>query len=163
MQLRRELHVAEWDGRVADACAVYLRERGFRGAEVLLSKGYPVVSGKRGSWWGNFTSFDMRKLRATIVVYPTTFSRVGVDLDINTLGQDITEWNVAFWRLELIELHRVLNGWSRIDDVWERFSKERRTAAVEWSVTATLGGQRLTPAWDAEIRALENAQGAQST
>lgn len=156
MKISREFRVPEWNEGVARAAAEYLKSRGFTDARVQPDGARLAVSGSRGSWIGNFTSFDMRKLRGRIRVSGDASGRVGVELHINTLGQQVTEWNRAFWRLELVELCAVTSGRAPIADVWARYSQPRRRSAILWSLTGALFGRRLTPEWVAELDRLES-------
>lgn len=156
MKISREFRVPDWNDGSARAAAEYLRTRGFADARVQSEGPLLVVSGSRGSWIGNFTSFDMRKLRGRITVSGDGSGRVGVELHINTLGQQVTEWNRAFWRLELVELCAVTSGRAPIAEVWARYSQPRRRSAILWSLTGALFGRRLTPEWVAELDRLES-------
>jgi hypothetical protein len=152
MLIARDLDVPAWDESVARAAATYLRSRGFKNADV--SPG-PTVTGTRGSWIGNFTSFDMTRLRARVRLAPRLPGVIAVELDVNTFGQQITDWNRAVWRLEIVELHRVLRGRDPLGDLWGRFHKDARAAARRWAVSFAIAGQRLSEDWNNELHALE--------
>lgn len=117
-----------------------------------------IVAGSRGNWTGNLTSFDMAKLITKIRISSCEVGTILVELDINTFGQQITEWNVAVWRLEILELHRVICGLSHIDNVWKRFGRDARSSYIKWAFTMMIGGQRLSKTWETEISRLENFQ-----
>jgi hypothetical protein len=157
IHLQRKYRVDDWAMPIADRCVGYLQGRGFRNAGILPVEGAPVVVGSRGSWLGNLTSFDMTKLRAKIRVASEPDGRLGVDLEISTFAQQVTPWNHAFWRLELVELGRVLLGRERLDDVWRRYAPARRAAVVRWLATMMADRQRLPPAWETELHRLENS------
>jgi hypothetical protein len=160
MTFQRQLVLPCWDVRVSRIALEYVRSRGFSDAEVLPGGRGPIITGKRGSWLGNLTSFDMKKLRAKIRLVGEATGEVRVELAVCTFGQQITQWNRAVWRLELIELRRVLLGLGPIDDVWSRFDRDSRSAAILWTFTAARGGQRLSDAWEAELRELESTTAA---
>lgn len=155
MKLVRTLQIGTWDSRTAEQAVEYLKSRGFQDARAATAASGLTVAGTRGSWRGNLTSFDMTKLRARIRLSTTTAGQVTVELDVNTFGQQITEWNKATWRLELAELRRMLLGQGRIDTVWERFAQDRRAASLRWTFTFMVGGQRLPERWETEIQELE--------
>lgn len=152
MKLRRRLVVSDWSKHSADRAVAYLQERGFIDARV--SEGL-TVTGSRGGWLGNLTAFDMTRLRARIVVSLDASGTLDVLLDVNTFGQAITDWNQAVWRLELIELHRILCGQPRIGDVWERLRASSPWTTFLWMLTRTRKGRRLSPEWETELRNLE--------
>jgi len=154
-RLQRYLHLPGWNEQMAEQALGYLKDRGFADIQAFPTPAGTCVTGTRGSWLGNITSFDMGKLRAHIRIGPDATQGLCVDLEVETFGQVITHWNIASWRLELIELHRVLGGLGRMDDVWKRYRRASRLATVLWAMTLTMKGARLTRAWEAELRELE--------
>lgn len=80
---------------------------------------------------------------------------VSVGLDVNTFGQHVTEWNRAFWRLELIELRAVAAGEAPLAEVWERYRGPRRRAAILWALSGAIFGRRMSAEWTQEIEQLE--------
>ena len=154
MHMSRELRLPTWDKSTAQVAATYLSSRGFRNPQMLAG---PVIRGTRGSWLGNLTSFDMTKLKATVSISPSASGAL-VDLDVNTRGQLITEWNVAVWRLELVELQRVLRGAGHIGEVWSRFNRAARSGAARWVMTLATGGRDLADTWEQEIAGLETTE-----
>jgi hypothetical protein len=158
IKLQRQFLLSQWNESTAATTVAYLSSRRFADAHLITEAGSdPIVAGSRGSWLGNFTSFDMTKLRAKIRIAGKATGSVRVDLEVNTFGQQITQWNSTIWRLELIELHRVLRGLGRIDDIWSRFDRDYRSAAIRWTFTAMMGGQRLSKEWEAQLLELEEA------
>ncbi len=155
MKLVRTFRDAIWDARFADRAASYLRSRGFKDATVSRGAGGLAVAGGRGSWLGNLFSYDMTKLRARVWLSADDRGLVTAELEVEIGGQQITHWNMAVWRLELVELGRILSGKGRIDDVWERFNQEGRRASVVWTFTLMFGGQSLSDAWARELEVLE--------
>ena len=155
MRLLRHVSVPSWNSETADLAVRYLRSRGYADARVSDHPYGPVVDGTRGSLLGNLISFDMTKLRAKIKVLLHSPGSVTVDLDVDTTGQQITQWNVATWRIEIAELHSILRGGGLLDDVWRRFRKDYRAANLRWTFTFMLGGQGLSDAWENELSSLE--------
>ena len=155
MKLIRDLRVLTWDNLAVDRAIAYLRDRGFADAQAFEEQTGLVVIGTRGSWLGNLTSFDMTKLRAKIRVFSKAPGCVTFDLDVNTFGQQITQWNIATWRLEIAEFHRVLRGLGHLEDVWLRFRRDTGSAGLRWTLTLMQGGQTLTDSWETEIKKLE--------
>ena len=156
MKIQRQIAIHSWDEATASLAVNYLKSRAFTNAQAVPTNGGMVVSATRGSWLGNLASFDMTKLRAKIRVAGETSGTVTIDLDVNTFAQQITQWNLAVWRLELIELQRVLTGLGCIEEVWNRFNFDYRAAATGWALTATIAGQQLPQAWVTELAELED-------
>lgn len=157
MKLERQFALAAWDDDAASTVVEYLRSRGFANVEVSSVDGAPLVLARRGSWWGNLTSFDMTKVRAEIRVGGAEAGTVGVELEVQTFAQEITQWNAAVWRLELVELQRVLCGRGRLGDVWSRFNRDRKFASLRWVLSGMTHGKRLSQGWEAELKDLEAA------
>jgi hypothetical protein len=155
MKIVRQLKLPIWDYNTAQVVIAYLQIRRFLDAQVSSEL---IVIGSRGNWIGNLTSFDMTKLITKVKISSCTVGTIVVELDVNTFGQQITEWNAAVWRLEMVELHRVICGLSHIDNVWKRFGRDSRLSYVKWAFTLMICGQSLPEIWESEISRLENFQ-----
>src|SRR5262249_3128665 len=139
MKIVRLLDVRCWDQQAGMVALAYWRRRGFTNAEIR--PGLEVV-GTRGPWLGNFTPLNMSKVRALLRMRPVEPERIEVELDVNSLGQQVTGWNRAYWRLEMIEVHRLVQGDSDIAEVWRRFEKDARRASILWAFSMMILGQR---------------------
>jgi hypothetical protein len=148
----RQLAVPAWDKLVAEQALAFWSQRGF--ADAAIQPGLEIV-GSRGSWLGNFTSYDMSRLKTSLCVQPAANDRLHVRLEINTFGQQITEWNRAYWRLELIDFKRFLRGEKDIASLWARFHAGDRRASVKWTLSLGLFGQYLPDDLETEICTLE--------
>ena len=155
MIIRRQFLASGWNKNTASVVLDYLMSRGFSDAQVEQVSSRLIITGTRGGWIGNLTSFDMSKLRSRIEVVGDASGLVHVDLKVSTFGQQITEWNRAYWRLELVELCSVVLGRGRIADVWARYAGPRRQAAVLWTLFGMFFGRRLSDDWRSEIGQLE--------
>ncbi len=155
MKIVRQLKLPIWDDNIAKVAVAYLQSRRFLDAQVSPEL---IIIGSRGNWIGNLTSFDMTKLITTVRISSCEVGTIVVELDINTFGQQITEWNAAVWRLEIVELHRVICGLDRIDNIWKQFGRDASWSYVKWAVTLMIGGQHLPETWETEISSLENFQ-----
>jgi hypothetical protein len=152
MLISRQLDVHRWDSHAAAVARDYWEQRGFTNAAVNADL---EIIGTRGSWLGNLTSYNMSKLRASIRMSPVGAERIALELDVNTWGQQITQWNHAYWRLEIIEVQRLLRGDGDLSDLWQRFKDDSRRASILWTFTVMLGGQRLSDVWNDTISNLE--------
>ena len=111
------------------------------------------IEGKRGSIWGNLVSFDMTKL---ICDLDLTFSHpktIKVSFNLNTFGQIITGWNMAFLQLEMLLFRRHLLNLTNCQ-VPDEFKSDRRKAAICWSISFAQFGNKLKPKWQRVLREL---------
>ena len=101
------------------------------------------ITGKRGSTWGNLTSFDMTNLICNLRVDFTNEKHVRAELFVTGKFQDITEVNLWAFKLELILFHRTLNELS-FPDFMTEYKNHRKKSALKWSFTLMLKGRELT-------------------
>jgi hypothetical protein len=156
MKLAFEFQVEGWKKWGATTALQHWRSRGFR-AELL--DGNPEIVGVRGSWWGNFFAYNMEKVRTSVHMEEVAPGRALATMHITTLGQIFTEWDRAFWQLEFLELDNLLKGGRGFGELWRRFKRADRRAAIAWTFSATLLGSRLSPRWRRELGQLLQANG----
>ena len=101
------------------------------------------IIGKRGSTWGNLTSFDMTNLICNLRVDFTNEKQVRAELFITGKFQDITEVNLWDFKLELILFQRTLNELS-FPDFMTKYKNHRKKSALKWSFSLMLKGRELT-------------------
>jgi hypothetical protein len=95
----------------------------------------------------------MTRLLCTLLVAPDELGRLHCYLDVNGLGQDMTEWNLADFKLELLLFRRHLLGLPEPESL-ARFRSESRRAATIWTLTLMAGGRHITPEWQTLLREL---------
>jgi hypothetical protein len=99
-----------------------------------------TLVGHRGSLFGNLLSFDMTKLRAELTV---TYSagHIHARIAVNTVGQTVTEWNRAWWLIEMC----IFESWVVDDNPqaerWQAFLDAYHNHAKSFSVTPLLEPQ----------------------
>ena len=101
------------------------------------------LSATRGHILWNLISFDMSRLRADLKICPLQSDRVSIVLTINTIFQQITQWNQMFWKLEMDTCESFLLRGDLRERDWNKFLKGNRNAAIAWALTVGLGGQRV--------------------
>ena len=70
-----------------------------------------IITGARGSKWGNLFSFNMNNLVTNLTISIDASNCCTCTLDVNTSMQHITAWNEAHWLLELDTFESfILNG-----------------------------------------------------
>lgn len=101
------------------------------------------ITGKRGSSWGNLTSFDMTNLICKLRVDFRNEKHVRAELFVTGKFQDITDVNLWAFKLELILFHRTLNELA-FPDFMNEYKNQRKKSALKWSFTLMLKGRELT-------------------
>ena len=114
----------------------YWKSTGF-----YLEKSENMFLGSRGSMLGNLFSFDMRKLLCKCEI-EFSDNKITTNLIINTNFQDITEWNVHSFILELLLskttlYHDQIPAWSP----W--FWNKTKRSGLSWLLTLGTRGRKL--------------------
>jgi hypothetical protein len=104
-----------------------------------------TLKGKRGSLLGNITSFDMSKLMSELTITISAENRVHCELEVNTFMQIITEYNKAWWNLEMETFESYLLQTDEQDERWRRFKAIDKKAAIAWTLTSGLVGNKIPP------------------
>jgi hypothetical protein len=139
LQIIKIIQVPVWDEQVRQKVIGFWQGRGITFREVTDS----LLSGHRGSFWGNLTSYDMSKLLADLTIRKTKANEISCQLDVDTCGQDITEWNKAYWQLELDTLESYLLYGDQKTEEWKQFLRNSRAAAWQWSLSLTWLGRKM--------------------
>jgi hypothetical protein len=130
---------APWTGSMRQKLIAFWSTRRFRFGEASDMS----LSAERGHLAWNLISYDMTKLRAHLNIGPTESNRILVRLRVQTSFQQITEWNRAFWDLEMETCESYcLRGDLREAD-WQSFLKASRRAALLWTFTGGFMGQKV--------------------
>jgi hypothetical protein len=104
-----------------------------------------VLIGRRGNLLGNITSFDMSKLISKLTITVSTEHEVHCVLKVNTVMQIITEYNRAWWNLEMETFESYLLQSDEQDERWEKFEVNNKKAAIVWTLTSGLIGNKIPP------------------
>ena len=104
----------------------------------------------RGTLWGNFTSFDMRKLRASLKLTNRDI-HCEAQMEIDRRFQVLTEFNQVVFALEFWTLNELLvRGLSDLPQdvrqVWDDYKPAAAKSAKTWALTQ-VGGQLLSEEW----------------
>ena len=104
-----------------------------------------ILKGKRGSLLGNITSFDMSKLMSELTITVSAENQVHCVLNVNTFMQIITDYNKAWWDLEMETFQSYLLQADEQDERWRRFRANDKKASIAWTLTSGLVGNRIPP------------------
>ena len=97
----------------------------------------------RGHLLWNLIAFDMARLPAELSISSTQSGHLDLAMVVHTAFQQITEWNRAFWELEMASCESFLLHGDKRDTEWLAFRKANRKATIIWTFTFTLGGRKM--------------------
>lgn len=104
-----------------------------------------TLIGTRGNWCGNLTSFDMSKLISKLTITFLKQNELYCVLHINTTFQVITEYNRAWWDLEMDTFESFLLRNDEQEQKWEKFNVAYKKAAWAWSFSRGIKGNKMPP------------------
>jgi len=139
LEVVKTIHVPVWDEQARQRVTTFWQGRGVAFSEVTTGR----LRGHRGSLWGNLTSYDMGKFLANLTISQVGPTELLCQLDVDTRGQDITEWNRAYWGLEMDTLESFLLHGDQKEEEWEQFLKESKAAAWQWSLSFRRLGRKM--------------------
>ncbi|RYZ86482.1 MAG: hypothetical protein EOP04_13790 [Proteobacteria bacterium] len=140
IRIERHFRVRYWDATTKNSAMDFWSRRGM----AFQSTPQDLLLGKRGHLLGNLTSFNMTKLMSNLTV-TVDGTNVEAVLVVNKLGQSITDWNRAWWNLEMEIFESHLLSGDNQEERWAQFLKEYKSQAWIW--TASLGklGNEVPP------------------
>jgi|GEM_PF-2330059 len=136
---RYRFAIDNWNDELLNLSQQYWKKRKFKCEQTDLTQ----IKGKRGGLWGNFTSFDMKKMLCDLSVKVDANNFVDCQLEIDSIGQSFTEWNIMDFELELIFFQNALLGIKKPEYMHE-YIKYRKNANIFWSFSLGLLGSRLS-------------------
>lgn len=104
-----------------------------------------TLIGKRGNLVGNLTSFDMSKLMAHLTIKNSSDNEVSCVLVVNTVMQSVTDYNKAWWDLEMDTFESYLLRNDEQEEKWRKFGAAHKKAAWNWSLTFGINGNKIEP------------------
>ena len=140
--LGRSIVLEQFGERERELWRQFLKEHKFR----LVDASEDAITARRGSLWGNLTSFNAQDLRAELKV--VWFNGV-LDclLTVNCSFQLLSEWDHAFYAGELV-LAEALLVQGELTDLdrtqWDDLNKGRKKAAFRYLLYG--GGLKMTNA-----------------
>lgn len=111
----------------------YWKSRGF----TLFLDDDGNLTGTRGSYLANFTSFDSTKLISSIVLECSEQGHVQTTTLIDLSGQILTAWNQLDLELEQVLCHRAFTGLTE-PDVLTRYRTSHVVSNIMWVLTLGL-------------------------
>ena len=126
VEVRKAFALQDWTEGEKGRVIAYWEERGFVFAETA---GDTLIA-RRGSLWGNLTSFNMSKLIADLEITRTRPDAIECVMTVSTFAQGITEWNQAYWKLEMDTMESWLLRGDKREAEWEAFLEANRKATL---------------------------------
>lgn len=130
---------APWTDENRQKLVYFWSERRFRFVDTSI---VPLVA-RRGHILWNLISYDMMRLRADLSISSSKPSHIDLLLTVHTTFQQITECNRAFWDLEMATCESFLIRGDKRETEWVEFMRAHRKAAIIWTLTMGVGGQRI--------------------
>ena len=125
--------VPGWDDAIRNKVVRFWEDRRI---EFDSTDGDTLV-GRRGSLFGNLLSYDMTRLRAELVVTHAA-GTVHAKIEINTVGQTVTEWNRAWWLIEMCMFESWIVDDNPQTERWNAFLDAFKAHSKSFSLTPLL-------------------------
>lgn len=130
MKISKKFNISKYDDSTQQQIKSFWKGRKFKFNNI--SDNY--YEGKRGSIWGNLSSFDMSNLITKLHITRDESNEISCELDIKTFGQQITVWNKEFWQLELDTFESVLLRNDYKETEWEKYNISSTQKDFLWMI-----------------------------
>jgi hypothetical protein len=142
IRTERRFEIPKWDDAMRQKAMDYWSRRGVSFFEVTES----TLAGKRGNILGNLLSFDMSNLLAILYIGVSLKNEIHCVLDVDTVLQHVTEYNRAWWNLELETFESFLLRNDEQTAKWQVFLQSHYSASLAWTFSLGMLGNRMQPA-----------------
>lgn len=116
-----------------------------RGFNLVIDQ-HGLVTGTRGSYLANFTSFDSTKLISSICIECTYDGHVRTTTVIDLSGQILTAWNQLDLELEQVLCHRGFTGLDE-PEALRQYRRSRFISNIMWVLTLGLTTNVMPETW----------------
>lgn len=141
LTIENTFQVPVWDEFTSYKTLRFWKRRGFE----FIDARENMLSAKRGSLLGNFISFDMSDLMSKLTINVSAENEIRCALRVNTFMQFITEYNRAWWNLEMEMFESFLIETDEQDERWEKFLVNHKKASIVWALSAGFAGNKMPP------------------
>jgi hypothetical protein len=104
-----------------------------------------ILTAKRGNLLGNLISLDMSRLISTLTVTVSSDNEIRCVLKVNTFMQIITDYNRAWWDLEMEMFESFMLETDEQNERWENFQDKHKKAALAWALSSGILGRKIPP------------------
>lgn len=144
MKLEKVINLPKWTVSEKDKSIHFWEQRNIKFKEITDI----LLKGRRGSILGNLISFDMKNIMTKLTITRVNESRISCIFEINTIFQNITDWNKAFWKLELVTYESYLLKNDMKELLWSRYYEAAKKADKDLLISAALGQLNDGKNWD---------------
>ena len=141
IKIEKLFEIPFWDEFVKFNLVRFWTNRGIKFDQITDT----ILTGKRGNLFGNFISFDMSKLMSKLVITVSPENEIHCVLDVDTFMQKITEYNLAWFDLEMDTFQSYMMDFDEQDERWTRFDANYKKAAWIWSLSLGIHGDKIPP------------------
>ncbi|HEY9787402.1 MAG TPA: hypothetical protein V6D17_18580 [Candidatus Obscuribacterales bacterium] len=138
----RAIRVPEWDEETRSRTITFWTQRGMH----FFETGTNVLRARRGRLLHNVYSFDNSKLKADLTLTVADLPIVDCVMHIDTSFQDWTDWNRAYFHLEMVTFETFLLRDDKQEKLWQCFKKDSNLATTRWFISAMFFGRRMSRA-----------------
>lgn len=142
VRVERQVQVPVWNKVTKQKIIDYWSARHIVFNETSIT----TLRGKRGSFVDNLVSFNMINLMAELTVTVLSENEIHCVLEVNTIMQQITDWNRAWLDLEMETFETFLLHNDLQEEKWKRFGAGYNKAAWAWGLSCGLIHQKVPPA-----------------
>ena len=139
--VEKKFRVPIWDEAVKRNAIDFWSRRRITFSETSAN----TLVGTRGSLFGNLFTFDMSKLIANLKITASEQNELHCVLHVNTVFQWITEYNRAWWNLEMETFESFLLQEDEQGEKWKKFGVGHKKAVWLWSFTFGIGDRKMPP------------------
>lgn len=148
LQIKKSIE-APWTEEVRQKLIAFWLKRRFYFSDTTSS---PLVATRGHILW-NLITYDMTRLRADLSIGSMQPGRIDLVMTVQTAFQQVTEWNRAFWHLEMATCESFVLCGDLREAEWIEFTRANRKANIIWTLTFALGGRKIPKKSDANRNA----------
>jgi hypothetical protein len=138
--IEKTFQIPVWDEFVKFRTIDFWTRHRIKFTETLGNK----LIGTRGSLFGNLISFDMSRLTSKLSISVSPQNTVCCLLEVNTFMQKITEYDRAWWDLEMEIFKTFLLKADEQEARWKKFNTNHKKATLKWNFSLGTCGNKIT-------------------
>jgi hypothetical protein len=141
IRIEKRFEILKWDDVVRRKAIDFWSRRGIS----FFESSETTLVGRRGSIFGNLVSFNMSDLLSSLWINISLKNEVHCVLDVDTILQRITEYNRAWWDLEMETFESFLLRSDEQEAKWQAFLASHHNASLAWAASFGILGSQVPP------------------